>query len=246
MNARAYEIAAAMNGRQASAVNDSALHDAVREKLITLAQDAGRPLASMSVSGITACVLRAAARTLIFEAEVPIALDMGAKGELEHEATAVNQTNAARWVTAYACCGDRRAAQEHISLQAARDRKRADEVSRDELRTTFEREGLARAWEQFRAEGWTIQRPGYAAALYNRIGRDALRSVLDTARIAAAKADAVAALRHDDPRRYRTMPEEEVLASPTLQLYYKAQLCRAYFETLAARGLDINLKPAAL
>lgn len=238
---RVYQIMAAMNGRQAAQVNDNALRDAIRAKVIDLATASGKPLTTAQVPGIIHSVISAATKTLIFEAEVPVALEMGAAGELD-AASGVTQTNASRWVTVYAVCGDRRAAQQQISLNSARDRARTDAVAADTLREEFQRDGLRRAWQTFQEEGWAF-RPGYAAALYRLIGTDNIREILKPEAISQAKADARAALRHDDPRRYRTMPDADIDATPVLQMYWKAQLCRAYFETLKAQGIDINRKP---
>ena len=243
ITARQQQIVGAMQGRQASAVNDGALRDAVRSKLVELATKAGRPLEVGRVGSITLAVLQAAAKTICFEAEIPIALEMGAAGELEHEGTTVNQANAPKWVTAYACCGDRRAAQNFISIQSARDRARTDAVAATELRETFEREGLRRAWEAFVAEGRWDFLTGYAAVLYDRIGVAAVRALLDSDQIATAKADAFAAVRRDHAQHYRTTSDADIEIAPIFKMHYKAQLCRAYFETLRARGLDITFKP---
>lgn len=240
MNARQQQIVGAMTGRQASQVNDLALQNAVRSKLIELGTTSGRPMTTTALPGIVASVLRASAKTLLFEAEIPLALEMGANGELEHESTTINQTNAAKWVTAYACSGDRRAAQEWISIQSARDRARTDAVASTELRATFEREGLRTAWTEFISSGVWDFRPGYAAVICNRIGADAIRALLTKEQRAAAKVAARDALRRDDPRRYRTMSDEDLEARPVFGMYWKAQLCRAYFEELRRRSLDID------
>ena len=240
MTARQQQIIGAMTGRQASQVNDTALADAVRSKLVELGTASGHPLTSTALPGIVAVVLRAAAKTICFEAEIPLALEMGAAGELEHEGTTINQTNASRWVAAYACCGDRRAAQNWISVQSARDRARTDAVASTELRDAFEREGLRTAWTEFVSTGEWDFRPGYAAVIYKRIGPDAVRALLTKEQLAAAKSDARAALRRDDPRRYRTMADDEMEARPIFGMYWKAQLCRAYFEELRRRSLDID------
>lgn len=234
------QIVGAMTGRQASQVNDLALQNAVRSKLIELGTKSGHPLTTTALPGIVAAVLRAAAKTILFEAEIPLALEMGANGELEHESTTINQTNAAKWVTAYACSGDRRAAQNWISIQSARDRARTDAVASTELRATFEREGLRTAWTEFVKSGTWDFRPGYAAVIYKRIGSDAIRALLTKDQLAAAKVEARAALRRDDPRRYRTMSDEDLEARPIFGMYWKAQLCRAYFEELRSRSLDID------
>ena len=241
MTPRQQQIIGAMQGRMAAQVNDSALRDAVRSKLVEIGTKAGKPLQTSQIGGLVVSVLQTAAKTILFEAEIPIALEMGAAGELAHEGTSLNQTNVSGWVKSYACCGDRHAARQQISLQSARDRARTDAVAADTLREEFQRDGLRRAWQTFQEEGWGF-RPGYAAALYRLTGTANIREILKPEQIAQAKADARAALRHDDPRRYRTMPEEELDASPVLQMYWKAQLCRAYFETLKALGLDINYR----
>lgn len=240
MTPRQQQIIGTMTGRQASQVNDTALQDAVRSKLIELGTTTGHPLTTTALPGIVAAVLRVSAKTILFEAEIPLALEMGAGGELEHESTTINQTNAAKWVTAYACSGDRRAAQNWISIQSARDRARTDAVACTELRETFERDGLRTAWTEFVKSGVWDFRPGYAAVIYKRIGPDAIRALLTKDQLAAAKVEARDALRRDDPRRYRTMNEEELEARPIFGMYWKAQLCRAYFEELRRRSLDIN------
>lgn len=244
MTPRQKQIFGAMSGRQASAVADNTLHEAVRSKLIEIGSNTGHPLHVNAVPGIVAAVLRSASRTLIFEGEVPIALEMGAAGELEHEATTINQTNASKWVTAYACCGDRRAAQNMISIQSARDRARIGAVAAEELRERFRQDGLRRGWEYFIANGWNF-RPGYGASLYDRIDKTAVRSLLNGETIAEAKGAAIDALRRDDPHRYRTMPQPDLEATPTFTMYWKAQLCRAYFERLREQRLDITFKPVA-
>lgn len=242
MTPRQKQIIGAMSGRQASAVADNNLHEAVRSKLLEIGTNTGHPLQVNAVPGIVAAVLRSAARTLIFEGEVPIALEMGAAGELEHEATTINQTNASKWVTAYACCGDRRAAQNWISIQSARDRARTDAVASTELREAFDREGLRTAWTEFVKSGTWDFRPGYAAVIYKRISPEAIRALLTKDQLAAAKVAARDALRRDDPRRYRTMSDEDLEARPIFSMYWKAQLCRAYFEELRSRSLDIDWK----
>lgn len=238
---RQQQIIAAMNGRQAAAVKDSKLRDAVRFKLEELGRIAGVELTSTLASSYTASVLSAAAHTIIFEDEVIVALEMGAAGELPDTDRRFSKQSCAAWVTAYAISSERRQAQEVISLNAARDRKRTDAVAADELRRDFQENGLRRAWQTFQEEGWTF-RPGCAAALYRLIGTDNIREILKPEQIAQAKADARAALRHDDPRRYRTMPEADLDATPVLQMYWKAQLCRAYFEALKTLGLEINYR----
>ena len=240
MTPRQQQIVAAMNGRQASQVNDNALAASIRSTLVEIGTAAGRPLTTSALPGIVAAVQKAAAKTICFEAEIPIALQMGAAGELEHEATTLNQTNAAKWITAYACCGDRRAAQNWISINAARDRARTDAVANTELRDAFEREGLRRAWTEFvEADAWEF-RAGYAAVIYDRIGKEAIRAILTPEQVVASRADARAALRRDDPKRYRTMADEEMEARPRYKMYWKAQLCRTYFEELRKRSLDVD------
>lgn len=242
ITARQQQIVAAMTGRQASAVNDNALRDAVRSKLIELATAEGHPLQTNLIGGMVAKVLENAARTIIFEAEVTIALEMGAAGELD-VAGNINQTNVGKWVTTYAVCGDRRAAQNYISIQSARDRARTDSVASDELRREFEQNGLRRAWQTFIEEGGWNFIPGYAAALYGKIGVAAIRALVPQERIDAARADALAACRRDYPQKYRTAPQAEIEATDVFRLHSKAQLCRAYFEELRSRSLDISYKP---
>lgn len=242
MTPRQQQIIGAMNGRQASQVNDHALADSVRATLVEIGTRSGRPLTTTALHGIVAAVLRSASKTICFEGEIPIALEMGAAGELEHEATSINQTNAARWVIAYACCGDRRAAQNMISINAARDRARTDAVAAAELRDAFEREGLRTAWKEFVKAGTWDFRPGYAAVIYKRVGTDTIRAILSPDQLASAKAAARSALRRDDPKRYRTMADEEMESRPVYTMYWKAQLCRAYFEELRKRSLDVDLK----
>lgn len=239
ITARQLQIVDAMTGRQASAVNDNALRDAVRSKLIELATAEGHPLQTNQIGGIVAKVLENAARTIIFEAEVPIALAMGAAGELD-VAGNINQTNAGKWITSYAVCGDRRAAQNWISIQSARDRARTDAVTSDELRRDFEANGLRRAWETFVTEGAWSFIPGYAAALYGKIGVAAVRALVPQEKIDAARADALAACRRDYPQKYRTAAKNDIEATDVFRLHCKAQLCRAYFEELRSRSLDIN------
>lgn len=242
MTPRQQQIIGAMTGRLAAQVNDSALRDAVRSKLVEIGTNAGKPLQTSQIGGLVVSVLQTAAKTILFEAEIPIALEMGAAGELAHEGTSLNQTNVSGWVKSYACCGDRHAAQQQISLQSARDRARTDAVAAETLREEFQRDGLARAWKTFQEEGWGF-RHGYAAALYRLIGTDNIREILKPEAIAQAKADARAALRHDYPRRYRTMPDADIDATLVLQMYWKARLVRAYFETLQAQGLTIDYNP---
>lgn len=238
---RQLQITAAMQGRQAAMVNDSRLRDAVRFKLQELCSIMNSPATPQCLAGYTSAVLQAASKTIIFEDEVCVALEMGASGELPNTEQRINQANVRSWITAYAASDERRKAQELISLNSARDRARMEAIKADELRRDFDENGLRRAWQTFQEEGWTF-RPGYAAALYRLIGTANIREILKPEQIAQAKADARAALRHDDPRRYRTMPEEDIDATPVLQMYWKAQLCRAYFETLKAVGLDINYR----
>ena len=241
MTPRQQQIIGAMTGRLAAQVNDSALRDAVRSKLVEIGTNAGKPLQTSQIGGLVVSVLQTAAKTILFEAEIPIALEMGAAGELAHEGTSLNQTNVSGWVKSYACSGDRAAAQQHISIQSARDRARTDAVAADELRRDFQENGLRRAWQTFLEEGWNF-RPGYAAAVYGLIGTVNIREIVRGDEIAKTKAYARDALRHDDPRRFRTMPDAELDADPRLQMYWKAELCRSYFETLKDQGLDINYR----
>ena len=117
---------------------------------------------------------------------------------------------------------------------------RIEATSEAELREAFEREGLRRAWTEFvEAETWEF-RPGYAAVIYDRIGKEAIRAILTAEQVVASRADARAALRRDDPKRYRTMADEEMETRPVYKMYWKAQLCRAYFEELRKRSLDVD------
>lgn len=239
---RSKQIASAMCGRLASQVNDNALRDAVRSKLVDLAQQAGRPMLAGSVTGFVLAATQAAAKTLIFESEVVIALEMGAAGELDAPTT-ITQSNVKAWITNYAVCGDRRAAQESISIASARDRARMDSVTADEKRRDFEREGLVRAWQTFIERGTWDFFPGFAAVLYDKIGRDAVRALLTDEQLEKARVAAVSACRRDYPQKYRTAKDEEIHATDVFKLHAKAQLCRAYFETLRERSLDITFNP---
>lgn len=243
MTPRQKQIAEAMTGRQAAMVSDTSLRDAVRDKLVTLATEHGRPLQVQVVGGLVSAVLSAAAKTIIFEGEVPIALEMGAAGELEHEGTGFTQSNCSRWLAAYACSGDRRAAQEWISIQAARDRKRADAVSAAALRESFERDGLRRAWDTFMDSGVFDFRTGFAAVLYDRVGTATVKALLTKDQIMAAHEDAFASVRREHPQKYRTAPDAEVEATDIFVMHFKAHLCRAYFETLRDRELSIEWIP---
>ena len=245
MNQRTAQIMAAMKGRQASAVNDDRLRASVRFKVEQLAKLQRRELTKSVVESCTNSAVRASAHTIIFEDEVCIALEMGAAGELGDDKI-ITRENCSKWVTLYAVCPDRSAAQQQISLNSARDRKRLDAVVADELRRDFQENGLRRAWETFLEEGaWTF-RPGYGAALYDKIGRLAVGSLLGSDVRARATVDAVAACRHDYPQKYRTAPEEEILRTDVFKMHKKALLARAYFETLRERALDITYNPVAV
>lgn len=234
---RQQQIIAAMNGRQAAAVKDSKLRDTVRFKLDELARIVGVELIPSMLASYTTSVLQAAAHTILFENEIPIALEMGAAGELPDADRKLTKANCSAWVTAYAISSERRQAQEAISLNAMRDRKRADAVAAEELRRDFEENGIRRAWATFIEEGsWTFI-TGYGAALYDRIGRQAIGALLGSDKRAAAVTAALAAVRHGYPQKYRTAPEEEVAATDVFKMHCKAQLCRAYFETLRQKGL---------
>ena len=133
--------------------------------------------------------------------------------------------------------------QESISIASARDRARADSVTADEKRREFEREGLVRAWQTFIERGTWDFFPGFAAVLYDRIGRDAVRALLTDEQLEKARVAAVSACRRDYPQKYRTAKEEEIVQTDVFKLHAKAQLCRTYFETLREKSLDINLNP---
>lgn len=238
MNERVRLIINAMNGRQASAVNDYELRDALRYKLSALAETAGRPLTSQMLAGITAAVQRTAAKTILFEKEVLLAMDFGAAGYLDESKKTITQTNCASWVTAYAVCGDRRAAQEQISLDAARDRRRADAVEAEERRRDFQENWLTRAWTSFIESGGWPFREGYSSTLYDLIGKQAIQALLASDKRAQAKLDAISSIRRDYPHKYRTAPESEIEATPIFLMYGKARLVRAYFETLRDMGMD--------
>ena len=243
MSDRVKEIAAAMSGRTAAAVNDNTLREAVRAKLVGLAQAAGRPLNPASVSAIVAAVLRAAAQTLIYEAEVVIALEMGAAGELEHEGTAVNQINCTKWILAYAVSGARSAAKQSLALGASRDRARADAAVAQERNEEFKKNGVLRAWRIFVERGAWDFFPGYAAVLYDMIGREAITQLLTPEQLEKARVAAISVCRHDYPHKYRTAKEEEIVLTDVFKLHAKAQLCRTYFETLREKSLDITFNP---
>lgn len=243
MSERVKQIAAAMSGRKASQVNDNSLRDAVRGKLVELAQQNGRPLDPAFLSAIVSSVLRSAAQTVIFEAEVLVALEMGAAGELEHEGTNINQTNAAKWVVAYACSGDRSAAQQQLALGSTRDKARASSAVAEAKREDFQRDGLLNAWRLFMERGEWDFFDGYGAAIYEKIGKDAVRALLSPEQIGKAKIAALSAVRRDYPQKYRTAPDVEVVKTDVFKLHAKAQLCRAYFETLRERSLDITYNP---
>ncbi len=243
---RKEQIIAAMNGRQAAAVKDTRLRDTVRFKLEELCRITNQPETSQFLAGYVVAVLQAVARTVIFENEVPVLLEMGAAGELPDTTQKISQQALKAWVVAYAVSDVRRQAQETISLNAARDRKRADGIEAEELRRDFQENGLHRAWETFIEDGsWTF-RPGYGAVLYDKIGRAAIGALLGSDRRAAATREAIAACRHDYPQKYRTAAEDEVAATDVYKMHLKARLARAYFETLRERALTIDYNPAAV
>ena len=245
MNQRTAQIMAAMKGRQASAVNDDRLRASVRFKVEQLAKLQRRELTKSVVESCTNSAVRASAHTIIFEDEVCIALEMGAAGELGDDKI-ITRENCSKWVTLYAVCPDRSAAQQQISLNSARDRKRLDAVAADELRRDFEDNGLLRAWRTFVEDGgWCFMSKGYGAALYDKIGRLAVRSLLNSGQIAQARTSAIAELRHDYPRKYRTCQEDEIDPSE-VDMYFKARLARTYFETLRERALDITYNPVTV
>ena len=246
MNQRTAQIMAAMKGRQASAVNDDKLRTDVRFKIEQLAKLQGRELVKSAIESCTNNVIRAAAHTIIFEDEVCIALEMGAAGEFGETEKMLTRENCYKWVNLYAVCEDRSAAQYQISLNAARDRKRIDSISAEEKRRDFQENGLRRAWATFVEDGgWCFMTKGYGAALYDKIGALAVRALLDSGKIAAAKVAAIADLRHDYPRKYRTCQEEEI-SKDDLDMYWKNRLARTYFETLRERALDITYNPVAI
>ena len=254
ISARQSEIKEAMAcGVMASQVSDNSLFEAVRSKLIDLGTTTGHPLAAVSVTGIVSAVLRAAAQTLIFQDEVVIALDMGAHGELEPIPTSISQTNVQKWVAAYACCGDRRAAQNYISIQSMRDRARIDAVEADEKRRDFEESGLARAWDNFINTGTIASFPFTAAALFARLDKQSVKSLLSNERLQDAKAEALKDYRHQArtecarglrPAIHAHVNETdaEIERYPYFEAMWKARIVRAYFEELKARGLDITYK----
>jgi hypothetical protein len=243
MSERVKQIQSAMTGRKAAAVDDNALREAVRSKLVEIAQETGRPLDPASLSGITAAVLRSAAKTIIYEAEVVVALEMGAAGELEHEGATLNQTNCSSWIVAYSCCGDRKAAIESSRLGSARDRARVVAVAAEERSRTFAREGLLNAWRSFvEAGAWEFSM-GFGAVLYDRIGVEAVRALLDAEQLEKARRAALSGVRRDYPHKYKSSPDPEVEKADIFKMYAKAQLCRAYFEALRAKSLDITFNP---
>lgn len=222
-------------GRQASAVNDTTLRDSVRIQLADLAEARKQPQTPSSLLSIAAAVCRAAARTIIFEDEVPIALEMGAAG-LFPVSTNITQTNCGSWVTSYAASEERRAALERISLDAARDRRRADAITAEEHRRDFEENGLARAWETYCREGWSFMTAGYPAAVYELIGPEAIRDIVPADRRRQARAEALHAVRHSYPS-YIKSPDAEVEATEVFKIHAKGELVHAYFDTLREKGL---------
>lgn len=240
---RTQQIIAAMKGRKASAVNDTRLRDTARLKLSELSESTGQPQTSTTLTGLALAAVRAAARTVIHEDEVLVALEMGAFGEFPGVPSKMTQANVAEWMGAYAVCAERAEAVRMLNTDAARDRARADAVERDARRRDFEEHGAAKEWERFKREGWNIWLPSYAAAVYDRIGPDAMRPHLSREDIDAARAEACSAVRRDS-ERLRTAKDSEIEGSPFHRLHFKAALLRRFFGNLQARGLE--LPPASV
>lgn len=243
-NARIPQIIAAMSGRQASAVSDTSLRDGIAIKLDTLSNIAGRPIVQSMLRSYAEAVCRAAAHTIIFEDEVYIAMEMGAAGEFDVPST-ITKDHVSAWITAYASSNERRLAQEQVSIAPARARRADAARKSDELRRDFEVNGLRRAWQTFIQEGWAF-REGYGSVLYDRIGVEAIRATLTPAQITEAKGRAIDGVRRDYPQKFRSATSSEVEQADVFKMHFKAQLCRAYFQELRARGLTVNQTPAEL
>ena len=241
-NARIPQIIAAMSGRQASAVSDTSLRDGIAIKLDTLSNIAGRPVVQSMLRSYAEAVCRAAAHTIIFEDEVYIAMEMGAAGEFDVPAT-ITKDHASAWITAYASSNERRIAQEQVSVSSARARRADAARKADELRRDFQENGLRRAWETFIQEGWTF-REGFGAVLYDRIGVGSIRALLSSGQIVSSKQRAMDGVRRAYPQKYRTASDTDVAQADVFKMHYKAQLCRAYFQELRARGLTVTQTPA--
>jgi len=239
------EIKKAMTGRRVAAVNDTRLQEALRLELTRLANMQGRPIPSTEASRVASAVLQAAARTDLFEDEIVIALRAGIAGEFHNEDRRLIPTNVSHWLSVYAACGDRHAAINSISVCAAIARRTADSVLAEEKKRQFQESGLSRAWETFMAEGWDF-REGYGAALYDKIGKDAVIALLSPESVNRAKAEALYGVRKGYRGRYRSMADDEIRGTAVFKMHCKSELVRAYFETLQARGLDITFNPAQI
>jgi len=236
------EIKKAMNGRRVAGVNDTTLQDSIRLEVARLANMQGKPIPTTEAARVAFAVLQAAARTDLYEDEIIIALRAGIAGEFHNDDRRLIPTNVSFWLSTYAACGDRQAAINSISVSAAIARRTADSVVAEEKKRQFEENGLTRAWETFMAEGWDFCE-GYGAALYDKIGKDAVIALISAESVNHAKDEALYGVRKGYRGRYRTMPDDEIKGTPVFKMHCKAELARAYFETLLARGLDITFNP---
>lgn len=238
------EIVKAMDGRRVRSINDGSLRDSVRMKLEWLAKTTNYPMTRTDALRIADHVIRAASGTDLFEKEVELAMDAGAAGEFGDRR--LIPTVVSMWVSAYSVCGDRQAAADRIKLSNKIARKQADSVVNDELRRDWEENGLRRAWEDFaeaKRDGadWKPL-PGRAYAVYNQLSARGLMPRLNSDTLALARTEAIAAVRRSPRsiRDYSRASEDEVLASPSYDIQFKAAIVRLYFEELwnAGRSLD--------
>ena len=238
------EIIKAMDGRRIGGVSDDRLRLNVSNKIQQLSDMQGRPITQTDLQRVTQAVIRTAAHTDLFEDEVNIALQAGVAGEFGDDRRII-PSNVQTWITLYSGCGDRTAAVQRINVGKAIERRRADDVTADAKKEAFERNGLTQAWDSFKREGaWPFLSAGFGAALYDKLGMEKITSLLQKADVEKAQRAAIASVRKDYPQKYRTAPDAEVMKTDIFKMHAKAWLARGYFETLLAKGLDIDYNPA--
>lgn len=238
------EIIKAMDGRRIGGVADERLRYNVSNKIQQLSDMQGRPITSTDLQRVTQAVIRTAAHTDLFEDEVAIALQAGVAGEFGDDRRII-PSNVQTWITLYSGCPDRTAAVQRINVGKAIERRRADDVTADAKRESFERNGLRQAWDAFKSEGaWPFLSAGFGAAIYDKLGMDRITALLGRTDVEKAQQAALSSVRKDYPQKYRTAPDSEVKATDVFKMHAKSWLARIYFELLAAGGHDIDYNPA--
>lgn len=167
--------------------------------------------------------------------ELSLAMEAGVRGEWSKD-TRIYPANLLMWLSCFATSEERKATIREQEREEQRRREyeamnpSSEECAR--LNAEFRQNGPARAWENYRRDGWTVTSAGYGNALYEAmVANGEIVLPLDRATVNEASRRAAAKLaRIRGKKGIMTLPEE----TANVKWYVNTEVVGLVFERRAA------------